>query len=98
MTSDIRQIVNGKLELVSSKQLITTYNKAQLTPLEIRERSLMIASGLTIAQWVGWYCKGFKLLGEGRYTALATMARAGRDPKNLFSRLLREEMDARLAK
>lgn len=87
-------------QLVTSKQkLVSTSN--ELTSLEIQERALLIADGLTSTQkpndMTAWYCKAYKLLGEGKYTALAKSAHNGRSPKSLFGYLLKEEMNKRLA-
>lgn len=90
MTYHIGQLVtsNKKLEkLVTSKEL---------TSLEIQERALLIAVGLTSTvepnDMTAWYCKAFRTIGEGRYTAAAQAARSGKNPKNLFGWLLKEEM------
>ena len=85
-----RQLVTSKKEL---EQLVTS-NK--LTSLDIQVRALTIAEGLTSTEapndMTAWYCKAFKTLGEGKYTAIADMARKGNRPKSLFGWLLKQEL------
>lgn len=85
-------------QLVTSKEKLeklVTSNK--LTSLDIQERALRIAMGLTSLEepndMTGWYCLAYKKLGEGRYTAVAQAARAGNTPKSLFGYLLKQEMN-----
>jgi hypothetical protein len=82
-------------ELVTSKEKLGTRN--ELTSLEVQIRALEIARGLTNTiephDMTEWYCRAYRLLGEGRYTLAAQMARKGRTPKNLFSWILKQEMD-----
>lgn len=86
-----RQLVTSKKEL---EQLVTS-NK--LTSLDIQVRALTIAEGLTSTEapndMTAWYCKAFKTLGEGKYTAIASMARKGNRPKSLFGWLLKQELN-----
>ena len=83
------QLVNSKLEQLGTRN--------KLTSLEIRERALRIAIGLTSTlepnDMTAWYCKAYRVLGEGRYSACASSAREGRNPKALFGWLLKEEMN-----
>ena len=87
--------MRSERKLVTSKKLFraTSY---ELTSLEIRERALIIADGLTSTvhpnDMTAWYCKAFKTLGESRYTAVANAARQGDNPKKLFGWLLGKEM------
>lgn len=85
-----RQLVTSKKEL---EQLVTS-NK--LTSLDIQVRALTIAEGLTSTEapndMTAWYCKAFKTLGEGKYTAIAGMARKGNKPASLFGWLLKQEL------
>jgi len=86
-------------ELVTSKQkLVSTSNK--LTSLDIKERALEIANGLTLTEdgndLTGWYCKAFKTIGESRYEMVAKAARKGNKPKSLFGWLLKQEMSKSL--
>lgn len=78
--------------VTSKKKLVST----SLTSLEVRQRALMIAVGLTSTMepndMTAWYCKAYKALGEQKYTALASMARQGKKPKSLFGYLLKEEL------
>ena len=80
------------------KVLSTKYSGSQvlstkyLTQMQIQERALILAEGLTNDSWTGWYCKAFKALGESRYAAIATTARTGKNPKTLFGWLLKQEM------
>lgn len=87
------QLVTSKKEL---EQLVTS-NK--LTSLDIQTRALTIAEGLTSTQapndMTAWYCKAFKTLGEGKYTAIAGMARKGNKPGSLFGWLLKQELQKR---
>ena len=90
MTQKIGELVtsNKKLEkLVTSKGL---------TSLQIKERALLIAAGLTSTvepnDMTAWYCKAYRTLGEQRYSAVASMARQGNNPKALFGWLLKREM------
>jgi hypothetical protein len=88
MTSHISELVTSK------KKLVTTSNK--LTSLDIQIRALGIASGLTVTEegndLTGWYCKAYIAMGEGKYSAIASMARKGNKPKSLFGWLLKQEM------
>lgn len=84
-------------QLVTSKQkLVSTSNK--LTSLEIKQRALMIADGLTSTEapndMTAWYCKAYRTIGETKYAACASMARQKnvKKPRNLFGYLLKEEM------
>ena len=82
-------------QLVTSKQkLVSTSNK--LTSLEIQERALVIADGLTSTEkpndMTAWYCKAYKTLGEGKYTAIAQAARK-ENSKKLFGWLLKQELN-----
>lgn len=89
--------------MYSTKQLVTSKEKLEqlvtsnkLTSLDIQTRALVIAEGLTSTQapndMTAWYCKAFKTLGEGKYTAIAGMARKGNKPQSLFGWLLKQEM------
>lgn len=90
-------------QLVTSKkklEKLVTSNK--LTSLDIQERALRIAIGLTSTQepndMTAWYCKAFKTLGEGKYTAIVQAARGGtKNQKGLFGYLLKEEMSKKQA-
>lgn len=83
-------------QLVKSKEKLESTNK--LTSLEIQIRALGIAYGLTSTEapndMTAWYCKAYKTLGEGRYTACADMARKNgvQKPQSLFGWLLKQEM------
>jgi len=90
--------------MYSTKQLVTSNKKLEqlvtsnkLTSLDIQTRALTIAEGLTSTQapndMTAWYCKAFKVLGEGKYTAIAGMAKKGNNPKALFGWLLKQEMN-----
>lgn len=90
--------------MYSTKQLVTSNKKLEqlvtsnkLTSLDIQTRALIIADGLTSTQYpndmTAWYCKAFKTLGEGKYTAIAGMARKGNKPESLFGWLLKQEMN-----
>lgn len=82
-------------QLVTRKLELETRNK--LTSLDIQLRALEIARGLTSTvepnDMTAWYCSAYKKLGEGKYSAIASMARKGNTPKNLFSWLLKQELD-----
>jgi len=81
-------------QLVTRKLELETRN--ELTSLDIQIRALEIARGLTSLiepnDMTGWYCLAYKKLGEGKYSACASMARKGNTPKNLFSWLLKQEL------
>ena len=88
----------------SASQLVTSNKKLQqlvtsnkLTSLDIKERALFIAEGMTSIEepnnMTAWYCKAFRTIGEGKYTAIARSARDGRNPSALFGWLLKQEMD-----
>lgn len=91
MINDLSQLVTRKQEL----EKLVTSNK--LTSLDIQTRALTIAAGLTSTtepnDMTAWYCKAFKTLGEGRYTAIASMARQGKKPSSLFGWLLKQELN-----
>ncbi|MBH1979933.1 hypothetical protein I8H89_00255 [Candidatus Saccharibacteria bacterium] len=91
-------------ELVTSKSKLETrklVTSSDLTSVQIKTRALGIADGLTSVQFpndmTAWYCKAYKLLGEAKYAACASMARQPdvRNPKRLFGYLLKEEMSAK---
>lgn len=92
MATSTSQLVTSKLEQGIRNSL--TSNK--LTSLDIQLRATEIAKGLTSTEepndMTAWYCKAYKLLGEGRYTMVANMARKGNKPKSLFSWLLKQEI------
>lgn len=92
MATDMReQLVTSKKKL---EELVTSN---YLTSLDIQNRALGIAEGLTSTEdphnMTGWYCQAYKHLGEGRYTMVANAARKGRNPKSLFGWLLKQEMN-----
>lgn len=89
--------------MYSTKQLVTSNKKLEqlvtsnkLTSLDIQTRALVIAEGLTSTQapndMTAWYCKAFKTIGEGKYMAIASMARKGNKPSSLFGWLLKQEL------
>ena len=84
--------------VTSKKKLVSTSNK--LTSLEIQERALHIANGLTSTiepnDMTAWYCKAYKALGEGKYTAVANAARSGKKPVSLFGWLLKQELNKKV--
>lgn len=86
-------------QLVTSNSKLGTRNK--LTSLEIRERALSIAGELASTEapndMTAWYCKAYRVIGEQRFTAVASMARdvTVKNPRKMFGWLLREEMKAR---
>lgn len=81
-------------QLVSRKKELE--NRNYLTSLDIQIRALGLAEGLTSTvephDMTAWYCKAYKTLGEGKYSALASMARKGNNPKSLFGWLLKDEL------
>lgn len=83
------------------KELETKKTSNYLTSLDIQIRALGIAEGLTSTElpndMTAWYCKAYKTIGEGKYTLAAQTARKGNFPKQLFGRILKEEMTKRLA-
>lgn len=78
--------------VTSNKKLVST----SLTSLEVKDRALIIARGLTSTvapnDMTAWYCKAFITLGEQKYTALASMAKSGKRPSSLFGWLLKQEL------
>lgn len=82
-------------QLVTSSKLVT---RNELTSSEIRLRALGIAHDLVNTtppdDMTAWYCKAYKLLGEAKYSAIASMARQPDviHKKRIFGWLLREEM------
>lgn len=92
MTESASQLVNSKLGKLETRN--------KLTSLEIRERALTIALGLTSTMepndMTAWYCKAYRTLGESRYMACVSAAREGRNPKGLFGWILKEEMSKRI--
>lgn len=99
---DIMQAVG---ELVTSRKFMKTTSN-ELTSLEVKERALEIARGLTSTiapnDMTAWYCKAYKLLGESRYTAVVAAAREadcdpskGQSQKKIFGWLLKKEMSRR---
>jgi hypothetical protein len=91
----ISELVTSKKELVNSLKLVTSLEN-KLTNLETRVRVLEIAGELACVTYpndlTGWYCKCYKVLGEQKFFAIASMAREGNKPKNLFGWLLKQEM------
>lgn len=87
----LNELVTSKKKLVSE---LVTSNK--LSSLDIRNKALTIAEGLTSTEkphdMTAWYCSCYKKLGEAKYTTLTHMARKGKNPKRLFGYLLGEEM------
>lgn len=94
MASSLKELVTSKKKLENN---YLTSNK--LTSLDIQLRALTIAEGLTSLDepndMTAWYCKAYRALGEGKYTAIAKAARSGRDPKALFGWLLKQEICAK---
>lgn len=95
MVKSIKELVTSKKELVNSLELVTSL-QSKLTNLEIRVRVIEIAGELACLTYpndlTGWYCKCYKTLGESKFCAICTMARAGSKPRNLFGWLLKQEM------
>lgn len=95
-TERLSQLVTSKKKLEIRKQ-VTSY---KLTSLEIRDRALLLAGDLASVQepnnMTAYYCKAFRILGEGRYLAVVSACRdrSIRNPMHLFNYLLREEMEA----
>jgi hypothetical protein len=79
-------------EVLSTKKEIGNISTKYLSSKDVKERVMLIGEGLVSEQWVGWYCKAYKLIGEQAYTKIAHMARQGRDPRTLFGWLLKDEM------
>ena len=88
----IGQLVTSK-EKLETRKLVTSY--------EVRTRALGIADGLTSTtapnDMTAWYCKAYRVLGENKYAALASMARAPevRDGKRMFGYLLKQELSTK---
>ena len=86
------KILNTKYDLVNSKKL-----EKRLTNLEVRVRVLEIGNDLLSIElpynFTPWYCKCYKILGEQKFQAICSMAREGKNPKALFSWLLKQEMN-----
>ena len=89
----------SKSQLVTSNMRETkliTSNK--LTSLEIRQRALTIADGLTSTtppnDMTAWYCKAYRSLGESKYIACVSIAKQPgvRSPNKMFGYLLKEEL------
>lgn len=90
MTNHIGQLVTSNKKL----EKLVTSNK--LTSLEIQQRALFIAGTMACTEapndMTAWYCKAYRTLGEGRYSAIAKMASKGNKPQSLFGWLLKQEM------
>lgn len=88
------QVLSTKYKTLNTEVLSTS----GMTSVQIRNRALGIADGLVSTDpphdYTGWYCKAYKTLGEGRYSAIAAMARRPgvNNPRTLFGHLLREEL------
>lgn len=84
-------------ELVTSCNLELEINSNKLTSWEIQLRAIEIAGSLASLEppnnMTGWYCLAYKKLGEGRYMAVANMAKQGHHPKRLFNWLLKQELN-----
>lgn len=97
MTSSLEELVTSNKRLEIRNYL--TSNK--LTSLEIQERALGLAEGLTSTEdpndMTAWYCKAYRTIGEGKYTMCVSMARktSVTKPKSLFGWLLKQEMKAK---
>lgn len=91
----------GEQLVTSKKKLDNELTSNELTSLDIQLRALTIADGLTNTvepnDMTAWYCKAYKLIGESRYSMVAKSARSGNNPRNLFSWLLKQEMNKRMA-
>lgn len=90
----LSQVLSTKHEKLKTQVLSTS----PMTSVQIRNRVLMIADGLTSVDrdFTSWYCKAYKVLGEGKFAAVASMARQPgvANPRTLFGHLLKQEMDA----
>lgn len=95
-TESLSQVLSTKYseDKSSNKVLSTKY----LTPIEIKERAMIIAGDMASEEWCSWYCKAFTTLGEQRYTVIAHTAKTGKNPRTLFGWLLKQEMKQVLAK
>lgn len=93
----ISEVLSTKSEVLNSKVLSTKNLEKRLTNLEVRVRVLEIGGELLSTEmpfnFIPWYCKCYKILGESRFMAIASMARDGRNPKTLFSWLLKQELN-----
>lgn len=94
--SKISQVLSTKSEILNSKILSTKNLEKRVTNLETRVRVLEIGGELLSTEmpfnFIPWYCKCYKVLGESKFMAIASMAREGNNPKTLFSWLLKQEM------
>ena len=88
--------ITGLRELVTSKKELEL-NRNKLTSLEVQLRAIEIAGDMASLvephDMTPWYCKAYKTIGEGRYIAVANMARKGTHPSRLFGWLLKQEME-----
>ena len=95
------QLVTKNKFAAKNKGLPELVTSSEMTTLEIRDRALAIADGLTSTveplDFTAWYCKAYKTLGEGKYAAVASAARGPgvKDSKKVFGKLLSQEMRAR---
>lgn len=82
--------------VTSNKRLNKLVTSNELTSYQVKTRALGLAEGLTSLtepnDMTAWYCLAFRRLGEARYSALASMARSGRNPRSLFGWLIKQEL------
>lgn len=94
-------VTSIKEQLVTRNLKLETRNTNSLTSLEIQVRALNIGYGLTSTEapndMTSWYCKAYKVLGEGRYQMCASAAKQPgvKKPSSLFGWLLKQEMAQR---
>ncbi len=86
-------VTTGTKQSNPTEQLSTGLSKDQVLACDI---ALSDYADLMSEQFKAWYCKVWYKIGRERFGILASQARAdGKDPKKLFSYLLRKELNVR---
>jgi len=84
------QVLSTKKKTLNTEVLSTS----SMTSFQIRNRVEEIGGDLLSADFIAWYCKAYKILGEMKFAAIVSMARQPgvKNSRTLFGHLLREEM------
>lgn len=62
-----------------------------------RKRRIVKSTGLVATRWIPWHCNAIDVIGPNAYLDLADTAKNGtRDPKSLFSWMLKQELEDRM--
>lgn len=86
-----RQVLSTKNETLNTKYLVLS--TSEMTSFQIRNKVVLIGGELLSMDFMPWYCKVYKAIGEGKFAAIALMVREPgvKNSRTLFGHLLKQE-------